>query len=104
MAKYQCVILAINVMFVNKTTFFITTSHAIKFNTVEMLGSQTNKVFIASIQQVLKFTTLKVLRWTLSWLMDNLNLYMERLLISESGLTLPAETSMCWRWNNIPIH
>ena len=33
---------------------FITTSHDIKFNTVEMLGSQTNKVFLASIKQVLK--------------------------------------------------
>ena len=29
-------------------------SHDIKVNTIEMLGAQTNKVFIASIQQVLK--------------------------------------------------
>ena len=54
MTKYQCVIAAINVMFVNKIPFFITTSHDIKFNTIEMLDSQTNKVFIASIQQVIK--------------------------------------------------
>ena len=38
----------------NKVPFFITTSHDIKFNTVKMLGSQANKVFVASIQQVLK--------------------------------------------------
>ena len=38
----------------NKIPFFITTSHDIKFNTVKMLGSQANKVFVASIQQVLK--------------------------------------------------
>ena len=55
MAKYRNVILAVDVMFVNKISFFITTSCDIKFNTVEMLGSQTNKVFVASIQQVLKF-------------------------------------------------
>ena len=54
MAKYQCVILAIDVMFVNKIPFFIPTSHDIKFNTVKKLGSQTNKVFIASIKLVLK--------------------------------------------------
>ena len=54
MTKYQCVILTVNVMFVNKIQFFITTSHDIKFNTVETLGSQTKKVFLASIQQVLK--------------------------------------------------
>ena len=54
MAKYQHVILAVDVVFVNKIPFFITTSHDIKFNTIEMLGSQTNKVFMASIQQVLK--------------------------------------------------
>ena len=54
MAKYQCVILTVDVMFVNKIPFFITTSCDIKFNTIKMLGSQTNKVFIASIQQVLK--------------------------------------------------
>ena len=54
MTKYQCVILAVDVMFVNKIPFFITTSHDIKFNTVERLGSQTNKVFMALIQHVLK--------------------------------------------------
>ena len=73
MSKCQCVILAVDVMFVNKIPFFITTFHDIKFNTVKMLGSQTNKVFLASIKQVLKITMLEVLRWTLSWLMDNLN-------------------------------
>ena len=41
-------------MFVNKIPFFITMLHDIKFNTVEMLGSQANKVFMASLQQVLK--------------------------------------------------
>ena len=54
MAKYQCVILTIDVMFANKIPFFITMLHDIKFNTIEMLGSQTNKVFVASIQQALK--------------------------------------------------
>ena len=54
MTKYQCVILAIDVMFVHKIPFFINTSHDIKFNTVEMLGSETNKVFVASIKQVSK--------------------------------------------------
>ena len=54
MAKYQCVILAVDVMFVDKIPFFITTLCDIKLNTIEMLGSQTNKVFVASIQQVLK--------------------------------------------------
>ena len=54
MIKYQHVILAVDVMFVNKIPFFIITSHDIKFNTVEMLGSETNKVFVASIKQVLK--------------------------------------------------
>ena len=39
MAKYQHVILAIDVMFVNKIPFLITTSHDIKFNTIEMLSS-----------------------------------------------------------------
>ena len=53
MTKYQHVILAVDVMFVNKIPFFITTSHDIKFNTVEILGCQTNKVFITSIKQVL---------------------------------------------------
>ena len=52
MAKYQRVILAVDVMFVNKIPFFITTLHDIKFNTIEMLRSQTNKVFVASIQHV----------------------------------------------------
>ena len=54
MSKYQCVILTVDVMFVSKIPFFITTSCDIKFNTIEMLGSQTNKVFLASIKQVLK--------------------------------------------------
>ena len=54
MAKYQCVILAVDVMFVNKIPFFITMLHDIKFNIIEMLGSQSNKVFMASIHQVLK--------------------------------------------------
>ena len=35
MAKYQRVILAVDVMFVNKIPFFITTSHDIKFNTTK---------------------------------------------------------------------
>ena len=105
MAKYQGVILTVDVMFVNKIPFFITMLHDITFNTIEMLGSQTNKCFLASIQQVLKkFTMLKVLRWILSWLMDNLNLYMESSLILESGLTLPAATNSCWRWNDISVH
>ena len=54
MSKYQCVILTVNEMFVNKIPFFITTSCDIKFNTIEMLGSQANKVFLASIKQDLK--------------------------------------------------
>ena len=53
MAKHQCVILAVDVMFVNKIPFIITTSHDIKFNTIKMLGSQTNKVILASTQQIL---------------------------------------------------
>ena len=54
MSKYQCVILAVDVMFVNKIPFSTTTSHDIKSNTIKMLGSQTNKDFLASIKQVLK--------------------------------------------------
>ena len=54
MAKYQHVILAVDVMFVNKISFFITTLCDIKFNTIEMVGSQTNKVIVPSIQQILK--------------------------------------------------
>ena len=54
MSKYQCVILAVDMMFVNKIPFSITTSHDIKFNTIKMLGSQTNNVFLASIKQVIK--------------------------------------------------
>ena len=54
MAKYQCVILTVDVTFVNKIPFLITTLHDIKFNTIEILGYQTNKVFMASIQQVVK--------------------------------------------------
>ena len=95
MAKYQCVILAVNVMFVNKIPCFITTLCDIKLNTIEMLGSQTNKVFVASIQQVLKIYNARgFIRWILSWLMDNLNLYVESLPILVSSLTLPAVMNM----------
>ena len=54
MTKYLHVILTVDVKFVNKIPFFITTSQDIKFNSIKMLGSQTNKVFLASIKQVLK--------------------------------------------------
>ena len=103
MAKYQCVILAVDVMFVNKIPFLITMLHDIKFNIIEMLRSQTNKVFMASIQQVLK-------------IYNDQGFEVDTILaegqfepicgeLTDLSVRLNTATmNTCWRWNNISAH
>ena len=54
MDQYKDILLAIDVMFMNKIPFFVTTSWHVRFNTVEMIATQSNKTLMNSIKQVRK--------------------------------------------------
>ena len=52
MSRYHNIILAGDIMFVNKIEFFMTVSRYIKFGTVEMMKNQQNKAILAAIKHV----------------------------------------------------
>jgi acetolactate synthase regulatory subunit len=52
MSHYCNVILAGDIMFVNKIPFFLTISQSIKFGTAEMIKDQKAKTILAAIKQV----------------------------------------------------
>jgi len=52
MSQYRNVILAGDIMFVNKIAFFMTISRHIKFGTAEMILDQKNKTILTAIKQV----------------------------------------------------
>jgi len=54
MGKHGEVILAIDIMFINKTPFVMTTSHNIHFSTVELVKDMKSNTLITSIEQVIQ--------------------------------------------------
>ena len=51
-AQYRNIVLAANIMFINRITFFVTTSRYIKLGTTEMLQDQQAKSILLAVQQV----------------------------------------------------
>ena len=52
MSRYHSIVLAGDIMFVNKIAFLMTVSQYIKFGTAEMMKNQQNKAILAAIKHV----------------------------------------------------
>ena len=54
MKRYQHVVLADDIMFVNKIPFFITIARNIRFRTVEMITNQTGSTILKAIKNMMR--------------------------------------------------